>query len=226
MNEILDIIEKDGKCKIVILEGEGSVFCSGLDLTEISDVLFGGTISGYIDRYTIEFNGILNRLISMPKVVVSNVSGLAMGGGLGIISASDLIIASYKSEFSLPEALWGLMPAIVIPFLIRRIGFHNTYKMALTTMSVTADEALRIGLIDELSDNFEESIRKYSNRISRIDADTMGSMKQYFRQFDGIDTNTEYYAANELKKMLNSPKVIDNIQKFTLFKKLPWEIRN
>lgn len=74
---------------------------------------------------------------------------------------SDYSIATPQSSFKLPEGIFGSIPAMVIPYLDRRIGFHPAYWMALTILPMSAEKALDIHLIDNISENFAYLIKKY-----------------------------------------------------------------
>ena len=161
IDKVLSQTENDANCKIIILEGQKGIFCTGMDFEEAASVeKKDGTP---VNQGGIPYMNLLKRIASIPKVVISCVDGQVMAGGVGIVVASDLVIATSRSRFSLSEALWGLLPACVMPFLIRRVGFQSAYRMTLTTLQTTAQEAHVIGLIDELSDTPEENIQRLSS---------------------------------------------------------------
>ncbi|HEW98420.1 MAG: enoyl-CoA hydratase [Candidatus Parabeggiatoa sp. nov. 3] len=225
LNEVLDQAEQDATCRLVILEGQQGVFCTGMDFTEIvqresqkdieADRFF--TPSHYMET--------LKRLTLIPKVIISKVDGKVIAGGIGLVAASDLVIATPRSQFSLSEALWGLLPANVIPYLIRRVGYQPAYKMTLTTLPISAQEAYRIHLVDELTETPDDSIRKLKPRIIRLSDSTIGNMKQYFRKMWLITEQMEEMAISEFSKLISQPKVKDNIRNFVEYGQFPWENR-
>nr|WP_294549458.1 enoyl-CoA hydratase-related protein [uncultured Rhodopila sp.] len=180
-------------CHAVVLQGGDGVFCDGMDLTET----------------TVEsaaFLALLRRFTLSPKVIVAAVDGRVTGGGVGLAAASDLVVATPRSYFSLPEALLGLLPACVLPYLIRRIGFQRAYRMALSTQPVAADQALAWTLVDEVGENPGETVRRLLRRSAQVHPETIGALKRYAGELAAIDSTTEQRAAAELSRLLETPQ--------------------
>src|SRR5204863_9100504 len=117
------------------------------------------------DRGGAAFFGLLRRFTTVGRVIVSIVDGRVTGGGVGLVAASDLVYATERSSFGLPEALWGLLPCCVLPFLIRRVGYQPAYAMALSTQPVSAQEALRSHLVDAVADDPTALVRRLAARV-------------------------------------------------------------
>jgi polyketide biosynthesis enoyl-CoA hydratase PksH len=216
-------LESDRECSVIVLEGKAGFFCAGMDFKEFTADparAATGAAEGELDS---TYMSLLKAIASSGKVVISLVEGLALAGGVGLVAASDLVIATPASTFGLPEALWGLLPACVTPFLIRRVGFHQAYKMALTTQSITAEEACRIGLVDTVHEAPEEVLRRYMLRLSRLDAATVAALKTYFRAMWIVDDAMERAAVEEINRLTRSPRVRENIRNFQVHHKFPWE---
>lgn len=222
-HQILNEIEKISECKLVVIKGQKGIFCSGMDLREIQQ-----TVPNEVDaiRWSKQFMLLLKRIASFPKIVISLVDGKVIAGGNGIIAASDYVIATTNSSFSLSEALWGLLPANVLPYLIRRVGFQPAYTMTLTTETISAENALKMHLVDELSDNLDESLNKKMLRFSRIEEKTITYIKQYFRKLWLINDEVENLAICELARLIQEPQVQKNIKRFFEEGKYPWENTN
>ena len=223
LNEVLDQAEQDATCRLVILEGQQGVFCTGMDFTEIArqesekdrEATESFSPSHYMET--------LKRLTLIPKIIISKVDGRVVAGGVGLVAASDIVIATPRSQFSLSEALWGLLPCSVIPYLIRRVGYQPAYQMTLTTLPISAQEAYRIHLVDELTETLDDSIRRLKPRLLRLEESTIGQMKQYFRKMWLITDAIEEQAISEFSELLSQPKVRDNIRNFVEYGQFPWE---
>ena len=150
---------------------------------------------------------LLKRIAYSPKIMIADVDGTVLAGGVGIVAASDIAIASPRSQFTLSEALWSL-PANLMPYLIRRVGFQKAYLMTLTTQTLTATEAHHINLIDEMTEQSEETIRKYLLRLARLDEKTIIDLKNYFRKLGGLDERIEKIAMDEFDRLIKEPRVI------------------
>ncbi len=102
---------------------------------------------------------LLHRFVTFPRIIISCVEGAVIAGGMGLVASSDLVVATSQSQFSLSEAIWGLLPVCVTPYLIRRVGFQAAYRLGFTTETIDAKEAYRLQLIDLLSD---EPLKKFT----------------------------------------------------------------
>ena len=134
--------------RVVVLKGNGKHFQAGADLAWINGVR-PGTVeeNEAASRATFEAVQRLNRL---PVPTVALVQGACFGGGTGVISACDVVIAAENALFSITEVRWGLTAAIIIPQLCDAIGTRQVRRYALTGERFGAAEARRIGLVHEV----------------------------------------------------------------------------
>jgi len=218
LNQILDIVEKNSEIKMLVLKGQNQIFCTGMDFNEVANAK--GAMQGAFSDIYIKA---LNRISLLSKTVVAVVDGKVNAGGVGFVAASDYVITTQKSQFTLSEAMFGLLPAMVLPYLIRRIGYQKAYTMTLTSGAVTGAEAKEIYLADELTDNIDESIRRLLLKVERVNESTLKTMKQYFRKLWIIDQNMEETAMNQLKELVTKPEVVKNITDFVTNGKFPWQ---
>ena len=134
--------------RAVVLTGAGKHFQAGADLHWINTVRRqSDTENVAASRQTFEAVQRLNRL---PVPTVALVQGACFGGGTGVISACDVVIAADDSVFSITEVRWGLTAAIIIPQLCDAIGVRQVRRYALTGERFDAEEARRIGLVHEI----------------------------------------------------------------------------
>jgi len=215
----LDAAEDSSTCRLVVLRGEPGCFCTGLDFQEtagVSDVPPSDTVD--IDK----FMALLRRFATSPKIIVSVVDGKVIAGGVGLVAASDLVLTTPRSEFSLSEALWGLLPCCVTPYLIRRIGFQKCYSMTMTTLPISAEEAHRFNLVDELTDNPDDSLRKLALRLNLLEQETIADLKSYFRKMWIITSEMEQTAVQETTRLSALPRVRRNITNYVQHGLFPW----
>ncbi|WP_242437931.1 enoyl-CoA hydratase-related protein [Streptomyces hygroscopicus] len=207
----LDLAERTEDCRLVVLEAEGGTFCSGMDLYDAAGTGAGGPDAS---RGGTEYYALLERLTSVGRIVVARVDGQVVGGGVGLVAACDFVYATGRSQFSLPEALWGLMPCSVLPFLIRRVGFQRAHTMALSTLPVGAVEAERCRLVDEVTEDAWPSLRRLLFRASRFDQAVVGGLKRYMRRLWIVDEGTREYAVGEFARLMSSDAVRRRIAEF------------
>ncbi len=132
--------------RVVTLVGGRRIFCRGLDLASALAERPGSAST--IEASAAGFADLLARLRHLPRPTVAVVRGAALGGGLGLAAACDVVLAAADARFGLPEALVGLAPAIIAPVLRERMSPQRLRRLALTGLSVDAADALDLGLVD------------------------------------------------------------------------------
>ncbi|MEU3838580.1 enoyl-CoA hydratase-related protein [Streptomyces sp. NPDC028635] len=217
----LDRAEADPDCRVLLLEGSGGTFCTGLDFEEAAGDLAGGEVRA--GQGGEAFLALMRRFGETPVAVVACVDGRATGGGMGLAAAADLVIATERSEFSLPEALWGLVPCCVLPVLVRRTGFQVAYSMALTTQPVPARRAAEYRLVDEVVTDPDVAVRRLLVRLTRLDPVTMGELKRYARTLWFTTQETDAFALREFTRLIDAPVARRRITDYTTARRLPWE---
>jgi methylglutaconyl-CoA hydratase len=96
------------------------------------------------------FAGMLHRIASAPKPVVARIQGAALGGGVGLACACDIAIAADNASFSVSEAKFGILPAVIGPYVTNAVGKRQAQRLALTTTRIGAAEALAIGIVQQV----------------------------------------------------------------------------
>src|SRR5215467_11407806 len=144
----MDELGKKPSLRVVVLKGSGRHFQAGADLKWINGVRpKSAGENEAVSRATYEAVQRLNRL---PIPTVALVQGGCFGGGTGVISACDVVIAADNALFSITEVRWGLTAAIIIPQLCDAIGVRQVRRYALTGERFGAEEARRVGLVHEV----------------------------------------------------------------------------
>ncbi len=219
LGQALDLAERDPSCRFFVLDGQPGTFCTGMDFNEVAGD--GGGEASRSDAYMT----VLRRLSLSPKVVVARVDGRVTAGGVGLAAASDFVLATERTQFSLSEALWGLLPACVVPYLIRRTGFQKAYTMTLSTLPISAREALACHLADEVCDDLDEPLRRLLLRIGKLEESTIVELKSYFRRMWVITEAMEQEAVDEISRLVTEPRVRENIRQFVNHQRFPWDAR-
>jgi polyketide biosynthesis enoyl-CoA hydratase PksH len=215
--EVLDSVEQDAGTVVIVLEGSQEYFCTGMDFQSFSDD--PGSLFADADKCY----ELLQRFSLSSKIIVSKVEGKVNAGGVGLVAASDIVIAGEQASFGLSEALFGLLPACVLPFLIRRVGYQKAQWMALTTQPIPAEKAAQIGLVDELSAHPADALRRSLLRLTKLNPGTVGDLKEYMSRLWIIREETRKLATDKLASLMASEKVQSNIRNFVQNKQLPWD---
>lgn len=148
-NGIQDAMSR-GNVRLMILSSAGPVFCAGMDLAEMQETagntdakkLWQADAQAYRDLLALIFG------LRIPTLAV--VQGPALAGGLGLVLACDIVIASEAATFSLPEPKRGITAAVVTPLLVHRVGSSNASYLLLSGRRVDAHRALQMGICHEV----------------------------------------------------------------------------
>ena len=164
INQLIDVLKKlesDKSVRVVTISGNGNHFQAGADLEWLKSIGKLSSEKNYeISKNTAEA---IRGLTLFPKPTISLIHGGCFGGGTGIAAASDIVLASKNSIFSISEARWGVMAGIIIPHLNKSINVRNVRRYALTCERFDAYEAKRIGLVHEVCE--ENEIEEKKNMI-------------------------------------------------------------
>jgi methylglutaconyl-CoA hydratase len=138
----------DDRARIVVLRASGKSFSAGADLGWMQRMADYSTDDNVADAMALA--GMLHTLDTCPKPTVAMVQGPAYGGGVGLVAACDVAIASRAASFALSEVRLGLIPAVISPYLIAAIGERACRRYFLTAERFSAEEAHRLGLVHEV----------------------------------------------------------------------------
>jgi polyketide biosynthesis enoyl-CoA hydratase PksH len=219
LHAALDAAEQAPDCRMFVLQGAPGVFCTGMDLVDSA-----AEAGGPATRRAEPFFRLLRRFTASPCVIVSVVDGRAEGGGVGLVAASDFVFATERARFGLPEALWGLLPSSVLPFLLRRTGLRTAYAMTLSTLPIDAREAHRTGLVDAVMDDPTRPLQRLTARVMKLEPATILAVKQSFARLAPISEEVEAAALREHDELFASGSFQQAIARFTgPERSFPWE---
>jgi polyketide biosynthesis enoyl-CoA hydratase PksH len=216
---VLDQCEQSAK--IVVLEGLPEVFCFGADFKELQN-----NVEKPVHNQEQNPEPLYNvwlRLTSGPYVTVAHVRGKANAGGIGFVAACDVVLCEEKTIFSLSELLFGLMPACVLPFLIRRIGFSKAHYLTLMTQPVSAKQAHEWGLVDAYDANSENLLRKHLLRLRRLSKTGVSRYKRYMNTLNNFPAVSKSSAITANIEVFSDQNNLDKITRFVKTGQFPWE---
>ena len=155
--------------RTLVLRGEGKHFCAGADINMMRD---GGSKTPEENRRDSErLDRLFHGLWSHPCFTIAKVQGVALGGGAGIVACSDHVIAEPRSKIALSEAKLGISAAVIGPYVHRRLGSAGFRRLAMLASRIDAEEALRVGFVDEVA----ESADAMEGAISKVISEAMSS---------------------------------------------------
>jgi methylglutaconyl-CoA hydratase len=185
LSEALQRADDDGTVRVMLIRGAGKDFCAGLDLSEVLQSAEDAPSSLTSAR---RLGHLYTAMRRHPKPIVAAVQGRALGGGAGIATASDLIIATESAQFGYPEVKLGFIPAIVATMLRRAVNERQAMELALTGEPLTASRALAIGLINRIypDTEFDANVERYVAALAEQPATAMSMSKSLLYQTDGM----------------------------------------
>lgn len=139
----------DDSVRAIVLGGRGKAFCAGGDLNWMKKAREMTPEQARAD--SIGLARLLRLVYESPKPTVARVHGAAFAGGMGLVAACDIAIASTEARFCMTETKLGLLAAMISPYVIKAIGEARARRYFLTAEVIPAAEAYRIGLVDELT---------------------------------------------------------------------------
>jgi len=139
----------DDTVRVIVLAGEGKHFSAGADLKWMQRASEASVEWNLEDAR--KFAGMLGRIDACPKPVVARVQGVALGGGAGLVCACDVAIAADNASFSISEAKFGIIPAVISPYVLNAVGKRQARRLALTTTRIRAIEANEISLVHQVA---------------------------------------------------------------------------
>ncbi len=140
----------DDTARVVVLAGRGESFSAGADLDWMRRAADYGYDQNLSDARALA--AMLRAIAEMPKPTIARVHGAALGGGMGLVAACDIAIASNNAVFATSEVRFGLIPATIGPYVLRAIGARQAGRYFQTAERIDAATALRIGLVHEAVD--------------------------------------------------------------------------
>lgn len=221
IEECINVLEQcEKEITIVIFEGLPEVFCFGADFQGINKQKSADKPSAENPERTFH---LWEKMATGPYITIAHVRGRANAGGIGFVSACDIVIADTSAQFSLSEMLWGLFPAVVLPFLIRRIGHQKANYMTMLTKPFSVEQAHNFGLVDDYGENSEQLLKQHLSRVVKLPKNGIGRYKQYMMELSGLLQNSQALAVAANREIFANPENLQRIYRFVESGVYPWE---
>jgi methylglutaconyl-CoA hydratase len=177
----IDSIRADPTQRVLLLTASGPAFCTGMDLNEATD-------AAKVEQSALLIARCLKGLYHAPLVTIAAVQGTALGGGAGLATACDIIVASQQAVFGYPEVQRGLVPAQVAALLVRQMGGRQARALLLTGETIQAERAEAFGLVNKVvshEDLFPETL-KLAKELFKCAPGAIAQTKRLLDAFDPL----------------------------------------
>ena len=156
VGELAEAFVDVGKARAVVLAGEGKSFCAGADIGWMRSAAELNHDENVADANALR--RMFDAIDSCPAPVIAVVQGHAFGGGIGLVATADVAIAHERAAFAFSEVKLGIIPAVISPYALRKIGESASRRYFVTGERFDAATALRIGLVHEVTDELDRAL--------------------------------------------------------------------
>jgi methylglutaconyl-CoA hydratase len=188
----------DEACRVVLLTGAGTDFCSGADLANLEKTAQNSLLDNMADARSTADLFLMMR--NYPRPVIAAVQGRALAGGCGIATACDIILASQSAQFGYPEVNIGFVPAMVMAILRRSVSEKAAFELVVTGETVSAAHAHDLGLVHRVfaDEDFSSGVEAYVTRLAAKSASAIMLSKRLLYNMDSMSFEAALEAGVEV----------------------------
>lgn len=219
----LNLLKENKDCKVLVIQAKGEAFCAGADLGYLQKLQNNSFHENLEDSRALMH--MFKALYEFPKITISQVEGPALAGGCGLASLCDFCFATTNAKFGYTEVKIGFIPAIVSVFLGPKIGDNLARTMLLTGKLYSAEESLKMNLINEIceADQIAGVVKEFASKlILSVSEDSVRLTKELLKEIKGntlddqlnmaAEANAKARATDDCKKgisaFLNKEKIV------------------
>lgn len=209
IQELATTFEKlngDAAVRVIVIAARGDCFCAGADIGWMQRAANQSESANLEDAR--RFAAMMTTIQTSNKPVIACVQGAAFGGGVGLICAADIVIASQSARFSVSEAKLGILPAVIGPYLIQAVGKRQALHLALTAAPINAHDALAMGLVHKVVDaaQLDNAVGSTLDELLKNGPMALAEIKQLFSQlgYGPIDEQTRELTARTISRVRTS----------------------
>ncbi len=218
------LLGKDAAVRVVVLGGRGSAFCSGADLGRMEQA---GRAHGARNRaQAMKSAKFFRQLYTFPKPTIARVHGAAFAGGMGLVCACDVVVASEAAVFCLPETRIGLVPAMISPYVTRAMGANAARRYLLSGERFSAAEAKAMGMVHELVPQaaLDAAVERIAQAFASCAPGAMAEAKKLLREVIGAPITPQLisHTASVIARARASSEAREGIAAFREKRKPAW----
>jgi len=215
---------EDASVRVIVLSGEGKHFSAGADLQWMQRAA-QATVEWNLQDAR-RFAAMLHRIASAPKPVVARIQGAALGGGVGLACACDIAIAADNASFAVSEAKFGILPAVIGPYVTNAVGKRQAQRLALTATRVAAPEALAMGLVQQVVplDALDAALDAVVKELLASSPNAQREIKRFFAQLEvgPITPDVRELTAQTISRVRGTDEAREGFAAFLEKRPAPW----
>lgn len=209
LTEAFAFIDADSTIRVVVMAAEGKHFCTGADLSWMRRASAFDLAENQADAAKLAL--MLDAWDNLCKPTICLVHGACYGGGVGLVAAADMVVATADAKFCLSEVKLGLIPAVISPYVLRAIGARHARRIMQTAEVISADYALTLGLVHAFSDNNEQAERQIASWSQSLIANSqpaLAAVKKLVAEVNGQEITAEL--RDKLAELIAEIRVSDS----------------
>jgi len=212
--------------RILVLKSNGKHFCAGADINMMREA--GSKTVEQNRQDSIRLDKLFYSLWEHPCFTIGTIQGVALGGGAGLISCLDHIIMTSDSQIALSEAKLGILPAVIGPYVYRKVGSAQFRRLSMMASRISAKEALRIGFANEVVDtneSFKSSVEKIINEVMSTGPMAISEAKKLtliFDRWNGDDFELRQLTLDKTSEMRGSKEGQEGLSSFLERRRPNW----
>ncbi len=225
LSEVTRVLTHDDGVRVVVLTGAGEVFSAGADLNWMKKVAQYSFDENVHDALV--FARMMESFYRLPKATIARVKGPCLGGGVGLVSVCDVAVATRESKFALREILLGIAPAMISPYVLRKMGESQAHDYFLTGRTFDADRAREIGLINEVVDEelLDAEIDVWIQRFLHAGPKAIAATKELINKVSwSAIADVQEYTARTIAGLRGSPEGKEGFAAFFEKRKPNWDV--
>jgi methylglutaconyl-CoA hydratase len=192
--ELTEAFADVGDVRAVVLSGEGASFSAGADVEWMRSSVDLSYEENVADA--LRLRAMLDAIDSCPAPVVARVQGHALGGGCGLVACSDVVVTEPAAQFAFSEVKLGIVPAVISPFALAKIGSGAARRFFVTGERFGAEVALLIGLVHEIADDLNAAVERVIGELLSAGPTAARAAKQLARASHSALETAELIAAH------------------------------
>ena len=219
--------EGNENLRVLVLNGDGRHFCAGADINMMRDAGAKSSEENRIDSERLD--RLFNSLWSHPCFTIGAIQGVALGGGAGLIACMDHVIVEPKTRIALSEGKLGILPAVIGPYVYRRLGSAQFRRLAMLASRIGSEEALRIGMVNQVEDSPEDALAAVDAVILEVLTTgpmAVGEAKRLALTFDrwtGTDEELRLWTLDKTSEMRASREGQEGLASFLEKRPADWK---
>lgn len=226
LTETFEAIRTDLSVRAVVLASTGRTFCAGADIGWMRRAAANSYVENLEDAR--RFAAMMAAVYNCPKPVIARIQGPAYGGGVGLACAADIVVASERAKFSVSEAKFGILPAVIGPYLINAVGLRQARRLALTCTLVNAAEAQAIGIVHQVvsEDKLDEAVQTVLNDLQMGGPQAHRTIKDLFSKIGvgPISEEVRELTAETISQTRSSAEARAGFEAFVAKQPAPWTL--